>query len=917
MREFEGKSLNRIAFPLGGIGTGSISLGGRGNLTDWEIFNRPGKGTVLPYSMFFLRLASKSMSPVVRVIEGEIPPPFEGPHGLPWWHAGGLPRFREARFKGGFPIAEVQFNDDTVPLDVSLQAYNPFIPLASEDSGLPAAILEYRIANTTSESMEVSVAGTLFNILGYSGAGPIADPKFPAFRRFHVDFNGNANETRRSEVCSGIFTASRAIDATDHRFGSLCLSFVPPSTTGGRTFDLDLTAHLPRHRLLFDRLRSFWVDLESDGRLDPSSEEVAPTGESDIGAISARTILEPGETVVFRYLITWHFPNRLNIWEGSLDPDSCNYGILLQNHYAKRFTDAWHVAVDLAGNIDRLEEDTRNFRDALYSSSLPPQVLDAAGSCLSVLKSNTCFRTDDGVFHAFEGSGADKGSCPLDCTHVWNYDQALGYFFPDLARSMRRTDFLNNTDDNGYMSHRTVLPAGSGPCGRPPAVDGQLGSILKLYREWMLSGDRAFLLELWPRARACLEYVFTGWDANKDGLIDGDEQLNTYDCVWVGANPMIQTLYLASLRAASRIAEAAGDPDRAILYADLYRRGSERCDELLWTGEYYRQVVPAGYEDRPKQIAEGCLSDQLIGQWFAHLLGLGYLLPVSHVRSTLRAVFSNNFRESLRSHPAAYRTYALQDESGLLNCTFPAGSGHDDTTAVSRAGLRHGFFDEVWSGVEYQVAASLVFEGCNNEAERIVDGVRRRYDGERRNPWNEIECGDHYARSLAAWSLIPAYAGFIYSAPDQTIGFSPRTGGEQFRTFWSCGTAWGVFQRSFMSVASDGGLTDDDLAAGSQDASSLIFNLTVIRGGITVRQIILGIPETAEVAQPVEVDIEVAFNGSDDPGYDVEKRTGQTGEEIVIRTSRVLEIGVDRPLRISVPTLPDGTLRRVSSRDSL
>ncbi len=824
MKEYAGSKLARLAFPLGGIGTGSVSLGGRGNLTDWEIFNRPGRGTVLPYTLFALRAAAPNgQAPLMRVIERALFPPFEGAHGVPWWLAAGLPRFPDAIFRGGFPVASVDFDAPGTPVAVSLEAFSPFIPLDSSDSGLPLAVIEYTVTNVSPAPLEVAIAGTLFNIVGYGGEGPIADPKFPAFRRFHVDFEKNVIETRcnRRSGCTGLLASSQAFQEGDCRYGSLCLAVLVPEAESrlgqGRpdgdrdagAWKVSLQAHLPRHRLLFDRMRAFWADFEEDGRLEPSDESPAPSGETDIGALCAGRLLAPGKAVRFRFLIAWFFPNRRNIWEGSLDPATCNYGIVLKNNYATRFADAWDVAAYAAENIARLGDSTRAFRDALYSSSLPPSVLDAAGSCLSVLTSNTCFITADGVFHAFEGCGPDRGSCPLDCTHVWNYDQALPHLFPDLARSMRRTDFLNNTDESGFMSHRTVLPLGSGACGRPAAADGQLGSILKLYREWRLSGDRGFLDGLWPKAESALDYAVEQWDAGEEGeangLADAGEQLNTYDCVWIGANPMIETLYLAALRAASCMAHEVGRTDKANLYATLATSGAALCEERLWNGEYYMQMIPDEFRDRPKQIGNGCLSDQLIGQWFATLNGLGRLLPSDHVLSALKSIVRYNYLDRLDSHPAFCRTYALQDEAGLINCTFPREaprSTHADENA-SRTGAaavcavtrRHGFFDEVWTGVEYQVAASLAFEGLVADATRIVDAVRSRYDGERRNPWNEIECGDHYARSLAAWSVLLAFSGFSYSASEGGIGFYPKTDRTPFNTVWSCGSAWGAFER--------------------------------------------------------------------------------------------------------------------------
>ena len=820
VRTFTGEGLREVAFPLGGLGTGTVSLGGRGNLTDWEIFGRPGKGTVLPYSFFTLWAKSQGRSPFVRIVEREILPPFTGAHGLPWWQAGGMPRFPEAVFRGEFPLARVEFQDRECPLEICLEAFSPFIPMDPESTELPAAIFRFHLTNPGSRPVSFSFAGSLFNIIGYDGCGAIADPKFPVFRRFHVPFLGNVNRIRRMPGLTGLNLTSEALARDDPKSGSLCLACLDGGTPSDPETGSTAVPRWSRDRLLFYRLWGFWRDFSDDGRLETTAEEVCPEGESDFGTVGRYGTLQAGKTTDVTFILTWHFPLRKNIWEGGLPEDHPSYGIHLKNHYALGFTDAWDVACGVSSRLPKLEKGTKDFHAALFSSTLPPPVLDAASSGLSVLTTNSCFVTEDGVFHGFEGSGPDRGSCPLDCSHVWNYDQALGRLFPSLARSMRKTEFLNNTLDSGFMSHRTILPAGSGPCGRPAAADGQMGSLLKLYREWLVSGDRLFLSELWPSAKSALEYAWNIWDRDRDGVMEGADQLNTYDCQWEGPNPLTGVLYLAALEAASRMAGEMGDGEKEKEYSELRRLGAEKLDALLWNGSYYvqhGQNEQEGGDLMSKQMGRVCLSDQLIGQWFAHILGLGYLLPQGRVRKALTAIFRHNFRPELREHVNPFRVYGLQDEAGLLNGSFP----EQPASPEHEPSLPHGFFGEVWTGVEYQVAAHLIYEGLVDEALRLVEAVRRRYDGWRRNPWNEIECGDHYVRSLSSWSLLLALSGVRYSAPEASLSFQPCLPENPFRCFWSAGSAWGLYEQQQRGQ-------DRDAA------------LTVLYGGITLREFGLG-----------------------------------------------------------------------------
>jgi hypothetical protein len=283
------------------------------------------------------------------------------------------------------------------------------------------------------------------------------------------------------------------------------------------------------------------------------------------------------------------------------------------------------------------------------------------------------------------------------------------------------------------------------------------------------------------------------------------EQHNTYDVEFYGPNTMCGALYLGALRAAEEIARYLGDPD-ADEYARLYASGRARYDRELWNGEYYVQAVrmPAPHEvhkgkypprhppafragePMPRyQYGPGCLSDQLLGQWFAHIVGLGYLLPEEHVRAAARSIFRYNFRRSVAAHESCQRAYAVNDEAGLLQCTWPHGG---------RPRYPFPYADECWTGAEYAVAGLLIYQGDVEAGLEIVRGVRRRHDGIRRNPWDEFECGHHYARALSSWALLLALSGYGYSAPAARLGFAPPGPAGDFRCLFTAGTAWGTVE---------------------------------------------------------------------------------------------------------------------------
>jgi len=488
-------------------------------------------------------------------------------------------------------------------------------------------------------------------------------------------------------------------------------------------------------------------------------------------------------------------------WATEEPADNC-----LGNHYTERFADAWESAQYTAENLPRLEEDSLCYVRSMLASTVPECILNAAMSNVATLRTQTCMRTADGEFHAFEGCSDRYGCGAGTCTHVWNYEQVTSYLFPTLARSMRNTEFLNDTDERGLMSFRTMLPLGSG-CTGQAAADGQMGCIMKLYRDWQVSGDTDWLKQLWPHAKRALEFAWIegGWDADQDGVMEG-VQHNTYDIEYHGPTPQTGFWYLGALRAAQKMAEAVGDGDSAKQYAHLFNEGSRWWDEHQFNGDYYvQQIRPqtdrcvaegltlpglgADFTDEPLyQIDGGCLADQLVGQWFAHLAGLGYLLQPNHIRQALSAIFTNNFKRSLADHVNVARSYALGDEPGLVICTWPRGG---------RPEMPFPYFSEVWTGLEYLLSASLLYEGMEAMAIEVARAVRSRHDGKKRNPWDEPEAGRHYARAMAAWSLIVAASGFQYSAVTKAMKFVPKVTPQDFRCFWSTATAWGCYRQRY------------------------------------------------------------------------------------------------------------------------
>jgi uncharacterized protein (DUF608 family) len=319
----------------------------------------------------------------------------------------------------------------------------------------------------------------------------------------------------------------------------------------------------------------------------------------------------------------------------------------------------------------------------------------------------------------------------------------------------------------------------------PPATDGQLGTVIRLYRDWTICGDDAFLKAVWPKAKLALEYAFTYWDVDGDGVMEG-EQHNTYDIEFYGMSSMLNSIFYAALRAGEEISSYLGDLDSAAKYAVIRKKGAKKLDELTFNGEFYVQLIDDVNEHK-YQYGIGCLADQLLGQYQAHACGLGYVLDAGNVKSAVRSIYRHNFIEDFSDHINVQRMYALNQNKGLILCSWPNG-GRPEIPFV--------YSDEVWTGIEYQVAAHLIYEGFVDEGLKIVEAARDRHDGVERSPWNEVECGHHYARSLSSYAVLLALTGFRCDAVKKTLAFKPAINRDNFSGFFCCADGWGIYRQT-------------------------------------------------------------------------------------------------------------------------
>ena len=781
LKQYDQDHLGRIALPLGGIGTGTVSLGGRGDLRDWEIMNRPAKGFVPlrgrsgPFFALFTETADGQTA--TRAVEGPIElSDYEDSHGSTVPNHG-LPRFRKCSFAAAYPLGQVMLSDPDVPVDVRIKAFNPLIPGDAEASGIPIAVLRYVLYNKTDKPVTASVCGSIPNFIGIDGSGNTKDWKGDLVA---VGGKANRNHFRKGQNVQGIFMDSEGVAPRAEQWGTIAL------TTTAKT-DVSYRTNWIRQGWGSSAL-DFWDDFSDDGKLQ---ERKATAEDTPMVSLAVEVELPPRGTEEVTFLLTWHFPNRQTWTPKGNEQDR------IGNYYTTQYSNAWDVAEKVAPRLAKLEEATVSFVRTFCQSDLPEVVKEAALFNISTLRTQTCFRTEDGRFYGWEGCSNRRGCCHGSCTHVWNYEQAAAFLFGELAKSMREVEFAHATDDKGLMSFRVNLPLERAQAFGKAAADGQMGCIMKMYRDWQLSGDDRMLNDLWPHVKRALEFCWIkgGWDANRDGVMEGCQH-NTMDVEYYGPNPQMGVWYLGALRAAEEMAGYLGEDDFAATCRDLFEQGKEWIDNNLFNGRYYEhqirppkdksQIAPSlligmGAKDPTKpdyQLGSGCLVDQLVGQYMAHVCDLGYLLKPANVRKTLLAIMKYNLRNGLYGHFNCMRSFALGDESALLMASYPK----------DRPKNPFPYFTEVMTGFEYTAAVGMLYEGQVGNGLECIRNIRDRYDGCKRSPFDEAECGHHYARAMASWAAVLAMTGFGYSGVEKSMTFTAQDGS----FFWSNGYAWGT-----------------------------------------------------------------------------------------------------------------------------
>lgn len=776
---YEKDKRKNIVFPLGGIGTGSVGINGACELRDFEIFGRPRRNTGFGYTHFALRSESKS-GVDFRILQGDTLEDYMGGHSDTYWRGygfgpsfdgmSGLPHFRNVDIDASFPLFRATLSDEDTPLVARLLAFNPFIPGDEDSSSIPAGFFEWEIENRGEARTVCDVILSLQN----------------------HNTTGSVNESFRMGKVTGIFF-------TDERGARDELGYTDMAiATDGE--DTKTTTYWYRGQW-HDALTTFLRSAKERGGLE--NREYDTPGKGDTGSVSARFTLEAGESKRVRFVISWSTP-RASFYLHRYDDENGNE-ITWRQYHATVYKTSVESSLDALARFDKLLSITRKFHKSIWESSVPEFVKDAAASNLAVLKSSTCLRLEGGEFWAWEGSQERIGSCDGTCQHVWNYEYATAHLFPRMARGMRESTMNRALFPSGATEFRVHIPYGTEHNVFRPCVDGQMGEVIKCYREWKLSGDVGWLRTYKDKIFSMLEYAWSPenpdkWDRNMDGVLEG-RQHHTLDMELFGPSSWLEGMYLLALACAEEIARFLGEDERALKYRRIRESGTEYTNERLFkNGYFYHEIdiddlsVPRSYdaenyvnEERGEvkyQIADGCFIDQVLADYHAHLIGMPTVFDKEKKLSALRSILKYNWKASMRGHLNVWRVFSLNDEGGVIMCSYPDG--------VRTPEIPIPYADETMTGFEYSLAALMIKEGMKDEGEEIVRAIRDRYDGYKRNPFAELECGASYARSMASFSLLSIYSGMTYDMTRGHLGFSPISGFGKY--FFAVGGSFGTVE---------------------------------------------------------------------------------------------------------------------------
>jgi uncharacterized protein (DUF608 family) len=854
--KIESSYSNACGVPLGGIGTGSLEVRADGRLYDWHIFNNgpwawrreDKRPEILSPNDFFMAVRTRTQggSTLIRLLQAQSGYALGGdPYTLPW-----LKSVERVKYSGEPPFVFLEYLDADLPIEVSAEAFSPFIPGDSKSSSTPVAAFVLNLRNRTQERVEVSLAAGL--------RSPFSQIR-SEWEVVSEDFsNGRLLMMRGLKVPERhcLYNGSVAIAAfgdgldLSHTLVVPCEGVIPNW--------LELVAppdQIPNLQELFlssyESMRPIWVGFRAEGSLrDPSKTRA--TSMRAFSVLCCKRHLEPGEETRVVVVLSWFFPNHYD-----------ELGNLVGHMYENWYESAADVVKRFAEDFERLYGSTKEFHDLLYSTSIDDWILDLVASQLVILRKSTYY-IKDSTFGVWEGYGC----CGMNTTDVAFYGSVmLLQLFPDLEKNWVEYQArwkLTHEISPYYEAFALAIPenmmlfkeevkvdpsigldlkkfketvakvvksTGKDPTGRMPHFfvgsfkrpdtydrpDMNPEYVLISIRDAVWLGDLGLLKGLWETLKQAEEsvlrihdeaglrliyhYTPSGYEAMGQGVASlynwAPHQLRmflastssgytympisvqTFDAwSFIGLSSFTSLTWIASLRAMMRAAELVGDIEYKERASKTYGEARDNLEKLLWNGRYF----DLWYDPLSGKRDNACAAAQLDGQMYVSLLlNMGYLIEREKVLSALSSIYRHNFSE----------------DEGLINGVYPGRSRpalQGDMLLPNDTGIRYTVGSQVdtpWTGIEFEVAAHMIYEGMVEEGLRVLRAVYDRY-AKYGLLWNHIECGSYYYRAMDSWLVLMALQGLFYNGFDRSLRFAPKLNRDKFKGLFTVTGAWGA-----------------------------------------------------------------------------------------------------------------------------
>ncbi|MBR3767995.1 MAG: hypothetical protein IKL10_07130 [Clostridia bacterium] len=763
---------------LGGIGAGSVELFPDGEFHSWLIANQPritkvcfeekaddGEGSTGALS-FYVREKKAEGKPIVRKL-GMKTDADDFTYRMFSWNK----PVEKIEFDGKFPMCDLNFVDSALSCKLSLKAVSPFVPHNSDISSTPGFYMDFTVENPTDSELNISLLGTLEpnfanqkegnkNSLHKTDDGvsvhiePEVLSDSPSCGNLCFSVNGDGEKSyitadyyrfmREYIACSD---SDLGVTQESVLFGFREKGFLPNGEIGTKPkaipenpetlSDTELDTLFEEYKKypfadsILSRIRFCKPDFPAS-REDKikffGCDEDKRRGE-DFGAcaLCSQVKLFPGEKKNIRFILTWYFPNHFAA-------DGERIGHYYENLY-KSSLDANRA---LEEGYDRIFKSAVGFSELLYSTDLPSIYPDAWSSNLSQLIKDSVY-LKNGNFGLWEG----LGYCGLHTTDItYHASFSLISLFPDLQKKQMKMGARYQRDDGRV--HHCFRPDMKSTNNGFDRVDISIQFVLMVLRDYLFTGDREYLTSLWDNVKRAMDAI-EKLDTDKDGLPDYNTKRNTYDAWNFSGTPVyISVLWLASLKAATIIADRIGDRTCFDKWSTLLEKGKKSLEEKLWNGEYYNLWRNNDETD------ESLMTDQLDGEWFLRMTGLSGNIPDERVRAVVDLIFHYNF----------------DNEQGLLNATVPE---NRRTTIHTYKNCQT---TAVWTGIGYAFSALALSVGATEVSDTVVGSI---HSNQLRFGyfWDHWECGHHYTRPMSSWTTLLAVSGMSVDFENKKLTFNP------------------------------------------------------------------------------------------------------------------------------------------------